>query len=187
MSLNLLTTWEMSLPLLDVGEEHKTELQDILTLFAFFHPASISEALFSGDEADADLATSPMTICRDNGHWNHMKFEHAVVHMQEQLLVQFSHRNPNEIVVSLHSMVSEWLRMWLDKDSLLIFLKTATSHLQNYLDSTPRNDYAMGQEALAHIDTICQMEEFHIGEDGFAEACSVFGEVYDTRCSKQYI
>jgi len=38
--------------------------------------------------------------------------------MQEQSLIQFSRHNANEIVASLHSMVSEWLRMRLDKDLL---------------------------------------------------------------------
>jgi tetratricopeptide (TPR) repeat protein len=173
-SLSLLTTWEMSLALLDVGEEHKTELQNILTLFAFFHPVTISETLFSG----ADLATSPMTVCRNNGRWNRMKFERVVVRLQEQSLIQFAHRNPNEIVVSLHSMVSEWLRMRLDKDLLSTFLKTATSHLRNYLNSTARNDHSIRQEALSHIDSICQMEEFHIENDGSSEACSAFGNFY---------
>ena len=131
-SLSLLTTWEMSLPLLDVGEEHKTELQNVLMLLAFFHPVGISETLFSG----ADVATSPMTIFWDDNRWNHMKFERLVVRMQEQSLIQFSRHNANEIVASLHSMVSEWLRMRLDKDLLLTFLKTTTSHLENYLNST---------------------------------------------------
>ena len=132
MSLILWTTWEMSLQLLDVGEEHKQELQDVLTLFAFFHPIGISETLFSG----ADVATSLMTICWDNGRWNHMKFECVVVQMQEKSLIQFSCRNANEIVVSLHPMVAEWLCMRCEKDLLWTFLKTATSHPENYLNST---------------------------------------------------
>ena len=178
ISLSLLTTWEMSLPLLDVDEERKTELRDLLMLFAFFYPVSISEVLFSGDEEDDDLATSPMAICKDNGRWNHMKFECAVVRMQEQSLVQFSHSNTNEIVVSLHSMVSEWLRARLDKSLRLKFLKTATSHLENYLNSTPRNDHSRQQEALSHIDSICQMEEFQVENDYFSTACFTFGAVY---------
>jgi hypothetical protein len=42
MTLSLLTTWEMSLPLLGVGEE-VAELEKVITLFAFFSPINISE------------------------------------------------------------------------------------------------------------------------------------------------
>jgi tetratricopeptide (TPR) repeat protein len=177
-SFSLLTTWEMSLPLLDVGEEDKTRLQDVLTLFAFFHPFHISEMLFSGDEEDDNLPTSPMAIFRDNGQWNHLKFERAIVQMQDQSLVQFSRRNQNEIVVSLHSMVSEWLRMRLDESWLLTFLKMAASHLGSYLSSAHHSDFAIRQEALSHIDNICQLKEFHVEGEGLTRAASAFGVFY---------
>jgi hypothetical protein len=47
-SLSLLTTWEMSLQLLGVGEE-AAELEKVITLFAFFNPVNIGEQLFSND------------------------------------------------------------------------------------------------------------------------------------------
>jgi hypothetical protein len=46
---SLLTTWEMSLKLLGGIGEDATQLQDILTLFAFFHHARISERIFTAD------------------------------------------------------------------------------------------------------------------------------------------
>jgi hypothetical protein len=107
ISLCLLTTWEMSLQLLGVGEQAE-ELEKVLTLLAFFNPVSISERIFSNDAGpNADnLATSPMTIFKDDGHWNHLQFENAVVKMQELSLLQSLQRNENEITVSLHSLVS---------------------------------------------------------------------------------
>jgi hypothetical protein len=110
-SLSLLTTWEMSLSLLGIGEGYTAKLGDVLTLFAFFHHISISENLFSSDDKDTDITSSPMSIFNDDGHWDHLKFEGAVVQMQELSLLQFSRRNANEIVVSLHSMVSDWLHV----------------------------------------------------------------------------
>src|SRR5258708_28571747 len=120
-SLSLLTTWEMSLQLLGVGE-HATELEKVITLFAFFNPVNIGEQLFSND---AKPTMSPVSIFRDDGHWNHMKFEDAVVKMQELSLLQFSYSHESEITISLHSMVSEWLRIRLDEDSQPVFLNTA--------------------------------------------------------------
>ena len=48
-SLNLFTTWELSLELLDADMEHEGKLEDVLTLFAFLHPIGIREGLFSLD------------------------------------------------------------------------------------------------------------------------------------------
>jgi len=72
---------------------------------------------------------------------NHLKFEDSVVEMQELSLLQFSHRSGNEIVVSLHLMVSEWLRMRLDKNLQLTSLTTAVSHLERYVGSMGHSDY----------------------------------------------
>jgi len=62
-SLSLLTTWEMSLQLLDVDEQ-TAELQKVITLFAFFNPLNIGERLCSNDADDDD----PMSNFKDDGH-----------------------------------------------------------------------------------------------------------------------
>jgi len=177
-SLSLFTTWEMSLQLLGVGE-HATELEGVITLFAFFNPVNIGERLFSND---SNPTTSPMSIFKDDGHWNHMKFEDAVVKMQELSLLQFWYNNEGEITVSLHSMVSEWLRMRLDKGSqptfLTSFLNTAISHLECHLRSIGDSGYRTRQEGLAHLDTIWRwVENICLGDD-FLEACITFGDFY---------
>jgi len=171
--LSLLTTWEMSLQLLGVGEE-AAELEKVITLFAFFNPVNIGERLFSND---ADPTSSPMSIFKDGGRWNHFKFEDAIVKMQELSLLQFS-RNGGGIAVSLHSMVSEWLRMRLDKSSQPIFLKVAISHLQCHLASIGHSDYKTRQEGQAHLDTIWRgVESYKLG-DHILEGCITFGNFY---------
>jgi hypothetical protein len=93
-------------------------------------------------------------------------FEDAVVKMQELSLLQFSHCNESEITVSLHSMVSEWLRMRLDKDSQPTFLNTAISHLECHLLSIGDSDYKTRQEGQAHLDTIWRgVESINLGDD----------------------
>jgi hypothetical protein len=148
-TLSLLTTWEMSFDLLDVGHENQERLGDILTIFAFFHPFNISERLFSAsNKEDLNLANSPLTIFMERGRWNHQKFERAIIRLQEHSLLRFSLRKGDEIVVTLHSMVSEWLRVRLDRKGLLsTYLQIAASHLVNFLDSTDeRLDSAVRQE-----------------------------------------
>jgi len=176
-SLSLLTTWEMSLQLLGVGE-HATELEKVLTFFAFFNPVNIGERLFSNDEDDGNPTTSPMSIFKDGGHWNHMKYEDAVVKMQELSLLQFSRSDESEITVSLHSMVSEWLRMRLDKGSQPTFLNAAISHLKCHLLSIGDSDYKTRQEGQAHLDVIWRgVENINLGDE-FLEACITFGVFY---------
>jgi tetratricopeptide (TPR) repeat protein len=177
ISLNILTTWEMSLQLLDDGKEGTAKLGDILTLFAFFHQVSISEKIFSNYEQDLDL-TSPMAIFNKNGQWNHTHFENAVVEIQDQSLLQFSHRSGNEIVVSLHSMVSEWLHMRLERNIHSTYFTVAISHLNSYLKITHDADHTIWQEAISHIDKICQLEEFHSQNNHYFAESHAFGMVY---------
>jgi tetratricopeptide (TPR) repeat protein len=176
ISLSLLTTWEMSLLLLGAGVTG--ELRDVLTLFSYFHPFSISENVFSSDNGNPTLMTSPISFFRDNGHWDHLKFENAISQMQELSLIRFSHRGPNELVVSLHSMVSEWLRMRLDENTQSSFFTIAISHLENYVHLTQHDDYTSRQETLSHIDTICQAAEFDTKICSFPGACTSFGTFY---------
>ena len=177
VSLNLLTTWEMSLQLVCVGE-CAAELEKVITLFAFFDPVNIGERFFSNEVDDGNLTTSPMSIFRDDGDWNHLGFEDVVVKMQELSLLQFSHCNESEITVSLHSMVSEWLRLRLDEDSQRRFLNTAVSHLKCHLLSIGDSDHKTRQEGLAHLDTIWRgVERFSLGDE-FMEACVPFGNFY---------
>ena len=176
-SLSLSTAWEMLLQLLGVGEE-AAELEKVLTLFAFFNPVNIGERLFRNDAYDVN-PTSPMSIFKDDGHWNHFKFEDAIVKMQELSLLQFS-LNESEITVSLHSMVSEWLRMRLDKSLQPIFLNAAISHLDSYLNSLDSigSDHKTRQEGQAHLDTIWRsVESFNLG-DHILEGRITFGNFY---------
>jgi len=175
-SLSLFTTWEMSLRLLGAQDGHPAGLQEVLTLFSLFNAVSISEKLFISDNNDANLTTSPASIFYDDGQWNHDKFEDAVVQMQELSLLQFSHRNGNEIVVSLHSMVSEWLWMRLEKDRQSAVLAVAVSHLECYLDPEPHLDHQSRQEALSHIDTIWRIIDSSAQGGHFLQASHIFGD-----------
>ena len=91
-----------------------------------------------------------MLIFKDDGRWNHFKFEDAIVKMQELSLLQFSHSNESEITVSLHSMVSEWLRMRLEKSSQPTFLNAAISHMKCHLRSMGSIDHKTQLEGQAH-------------------------------------
>src|SRR5882672_9043519 len=81
-TLNVTTTWEMSIDLLDVGQDPDLKPIEILTVFAFFHPVKISENLFcTWDETNDRDGGSPFANFKENGEWNHQKFERAVVGM----------------------------------------------------------------------------------------------------------
>ena len=175
--LSLLTTWEMSLQLLGVDEQ-AAELEKVITLFAFFNPVNICERLFSDDADDGFPTTSPMSIFKDDGRWNHLKYEDAIVKMQELSLLQFSQCNESGITVSLHSMVSEWLRMRLDESLQPTFLNTAISHLEYHLRSIGNSDHETRQEGQAHLDTIWRGVESLNLDDDILECLLTFGNFY---------
>ena len=117
-----------------------------------------------------------MAIFEENGEWNHKKFEWAVIRMEEHSLVRFSRDRGDELVLSLHSMVSEWLRLRLEKGTLWTSLNVAALHLRNYAGSTEL-DYIYGQEALLlHMDSVCRIGE---GESDSKSASDDFLEIYD--------
>ena len=182
--LNLLTTWELSFKLLD-DEMDDGRLGDVLTLFAFLHPVGIREGLFRRDIEAPEFATSPMTIFEENGRWNHTKFEQAVICMEEHSLVRFSRQSGDELVLSLHSMVSEWLRLRLEKGRLWSSLKMVALHLGHYTGSTNLN-YIYRQEALLHVDSICRFvegeSEVECSSSDFLEIYLTFGGFYRDHC-----
>jgi tetratricopeptide (TPR) repeat protein len=177
---SLLTTWEMSLNLLGGIGEDAAPLQDVLTLFAFFHHARISERIFTDDPE----LTSPMSAFYDCDNWDHTKFRDAVVQMQELSLLQFSYDDQDEIVVSLHTMVSEWLRIRCDDGSRRSRLTEAVGHLRTYLDTPMHLYYESRQEVLSHIDAISSFAEFVAGDIHFMGAHHTFG--YFCRTHNQF-
>ena len=114
-----------------------------------------------------------MAIFEENGEWNHDKFERAVVCMQDHSLIQILMAKwGGEIVVSLHSMVTEWLRMRIEADVLSVTLEMAASHLNIYLESA-QLDYRKRQEVLLHMDNICR-----IAGNDIDKFCFPFGRFY---------
>ena len=112
--------------------EYGGKLGGVLTMFAFLHPVNIKEGLFRRDIGDARFATSPMRLFEEDGEWRHEKFEQAVILMREHSLFRFSRQGGDEIVVSLHSMGSEWLQMRLEKGMFSTSLKMAALHVRGF-------------------------------------------------------
>jgi hypothetical protein len=93
------------------------------------------------------------------------------------LLLRSSVEDTDELDAAEHSLVSECLRMRLDKVATHL-LNTAISHLKCYLDSIRHIDYQTRQEGQAHLDTIWRgVEDFDMG-DHFLEAREAFGKFY---------
>ncbi|KIJ39529.1 hypothetical protein M422DRAFT_110290, partial [Sphaerobolus stellatus SS14] len=176
--LNVATTWEMSLSLLDtsMGQPSK-ELEDILTLFAFFHPRAISEDIFSNSIGNPGTATSPISIFNNNGKWNHLKFEDILTKMQELSLLQFSRQSNSQIIISIHSLVSQWLCMRLEISLQKNFIQFAMLHLEDYLIWLKDYDISSWGQAVPHVDTLSLHPPNMIDyfSDPFYEVAHTFG------------
>ena len=112
-----------------------------------------------------------MAIFEEDGEWSHDKSERAMIRMQEHSLIRFSRQSDGQILVSLYSMVSEWLRLRLEKGVLLttkwrLRIWRFTLNQQNSTTFSSRG-------ALLHMDNICR-----IATDDIAKFCFMFGQIY---------
>ncbi|HEV7737970.1 MAG TPA: NB-ARC domain-containing protein, partial [Chlamydiales bacterium] len=158
-ALSVYTTWEMSLLLLKSSVGIKfPQLEKVLTLLAFFHPHAIDQAIFSKSIEDEAFTTSPMMIFKEDNGWNHIAFEETIATMQEFSLLQFAQHDTMGVVLSLHALISEWLRMRLDKDNDMDFIQPAMNHLGGYMGAYDFH-YQERIQSLLHIDTVLSVTE----------------------------
>src|SRR5882672_406979 len=96
-------------------------------------------------------------------------------------------RDRGEIVVTLHSLVSDWLRFRLDGDrgKQSKYFRIAASHLAHYLGSTYQTNHELRREALSHLDTMYQMEPLHEEIDTVNTNYDEFGNLYADNCRLQ--
>src|SRR5258708_28638295 len=118
-----------------------------VTLFAFFHQVNIVEQLFSNVADGINPSTSPMSIFKDGGHWNHLSFENAVVKMQELSLLRFSHCNEREIISSFHGVRNS-------NGFVCDLTMVRNAPFLCHLHSIGHIDDKTRQEGQAHLDTI---------------------------------
>ncbi|QSZ35017.1 hypothetical protein DSL72_007879 [Monilinia vaccinii-corymbosi] len=141
-AFNVFTTWELSFNELRT-EKHPAALENLMTLFAFFDPADISEDLFSdyvrshdhinteSGESELEeshyrkttpfedfglLGESLMFFLGQGGVWNSEAFADALQVLDRLSLIQSFHRTNDFCYISLHPLVKDWIRLRTDSE-----------------------------------------------------------------------
>lgn len=116
ISLSVFTTWELSLQQLDPQEESGGKLGSILTLFAFFHHANISENLFETYCRRSDTSDSCRfwitLFCDGENNWDRELFVDVLVRLCDLSLVQNYYLGVDgHLHLSLHPLIRDWIRL----------------------------------------------------------------------------
>ncbi|TGO44385.1 hypothetical protein BOTNAR_0837g00020 [Botryotinia narcissicola] len=114
-ALNVFTTWELSFDELK-SQPKRTDLEELLTILAFFDPLDISEELFSRyliHQLPWSYKYPGFAFCqREAGVWNRDAFADALQILERLSLIQSFHASTNsEYHESLHPLVKDRIRL----------------------------------------------------------------------------
>ncbi|KAF7868766.1 uncharacterized protein EAF02_009502 [Botrytis sinoallii] len=142
-AFNVFTTWELSFDELK-AQHNSADLEQLLTILAFFDPRDISEELFSSYMSQEfwwsykypGFAFSQ----REAGVWDRDAFADALQILESLSLIQSFYASTNgEYHISLHPLVKDWIRL-RTKESLceeytvLVAEMIAGQAVTNFLD-----------------------------------------------------
>ena len=175
--LSVFTTWELSFQ--QLRSCHRLKEIELVTLFGFFHYASISEELFQAyherleatrdrrcpndEPVPSELSHRPtgkpkwMTLLVDEKNkWDTFNLRETIAELHEMFLVQdFASGDNEHCKFSLHPLVSDWIRL-RDKDSRTRqnYTRQAIHVVTSFLDSRFFSHASLQtkQEILAHMD-----------------------------------
>ncbi|KAF7941076.1 hypothetical protein EAE99_000713 [Botrytis elliptica] len=114
-AFNVFTTWELSFDELK-AQHNSTDLEQLLTILAFFDPRDISEELFSIYMSRGfwwSYKYPGFAFCqREAGVWDRDAFADALQILETLSLIQsFYASTDGEYHVSLHPLVKDWIRL----------------------------------------------------------------------------
>ncbi|KFY82422.1 hypothetical protein V498_08591 [Pseudogymnoascus sp. VKM F-4517 (FW-2822)] len=112
------TTWEMSFELLDGDENERNEKGRILTMLSFLDFRNISQEIFrvprrlavAPAETTIDSPKWLQLLLTDNGDWDWSKFDELCHDFKDLSLLQLSPMGPGALQLSMHPLVSEWIK-----------------------------------------------------------------------------
>jgi tetratricopeptide (TPR) repeat protein len=182
VTLVVFTTWEMSLEQLLALSDHPDDIRDILQLFASFHPRGISERLLSAYTLDRnrDMETPAIYFVKD-GAWDHEQFETLVIWMRTLSLLQFSRSANNEISLTFHRLVTEWLFLKGGRLSTDHVTDLSLFHISSYTQSFSDLgllELAQRQQLLAQVEHILPQLLLRPPRKDLLSAGYIFGRLY---------
>lgn len=119
------TTWEMSFELIDEDENDRTEKGQVLTMLSFLDFRNISQDIFKVPRHLAFISAINDLECpqwlqlllTSNGEWDWAKSEDLFHDFRDLSLVQLTSNGPGTLRLSMHPLVSEWIKYRADLET----------------------------------------------------------------------
>lgn len=119
------TTWEMSFELIDEDENERTSKGQLLTMLSFLDFRDISQEIFSVPrrltiipaEISVDTPEWLQNLLAENGNWNWSKLEDLFHDFRDLSLLRLTNLGTGALRLSMHPLVSEWIKYRADLKS----------------------------------------------------------------------
>ena len=178
-SLNVFTTWELSIQQLESkASENNTEMK-LLTLFAFFDNKDISEQLFAEFEANEKAKSTSAKLLTwlnafnddTSGEWSSDSFVDVLITLRDLSLLQGFAQEPNGYYrLSLHPLIKDWIQLRTSKLAGQENIYMAATVVSEMLSSSWRVGHfelplSFKQSILLHIVALEEAhEEFFVSQ-----------------------
>ncbi|OCL08355.1 hypothetical protein AOQ84DRAFT_406994 [Glonium stellatum] len=167
-SLSVFTSWELALNHLSSNEHSQAEKQWLLSALGFLSPTGINEELFEIHFRNCEICyKTNLAFASTQGQWDSLLFQDVLAEMRNlALLESLDYDDEGRAQVSIHPLVSGWIRMRLDRHKQRDFAIKSTLILGDFLDKYSdksghlRSDYYFKKNLLSELDFRAQNEEF---------------------------
>ncbi|KAL8859328.1 MAG: hypothetical protein Q9178_004266 [Gyalolechia marmorata] len=119
------TTFEMSFELIDEEKSRKDEKGKVLTMLSFLDFRGISQEIFSiprvlatrSNAGALDTSKWLKSLLNVDGNWDLLRLEDLLTDLKTLSLIYLTAHKPGALQISLHPLVSEWIRHRADLET----------------------------------------------------------------------
>ena len=117
--VSVFTTWEMSMSQYSTNQEERDQVDCMLLFLAILHHETINEQYFS--HLLECMCKLPSWACRfeTDGHWDGDKLQDTLAKLARLSLLQIVNWKSGHYDISIHPMVSDWLKLRVTNTKLV--------------------------------------------------------------------
>ncbi|KAI9759277.1 MAG: hypothetical protein M1840_003498 [Geoglossum simile] len=209
--LSVFTTWELTFQQIGKSENERMMVSHFLTLSAFFDAINIREDLFRSHLAAnikpllwiehfiprgiRDRYKSPwwMEHFISGGMWDQYKYQDTIVELLSLSLLQGMNIGSVESRFSLHPLVTDWLKLRIDRKDRQKYVIEATTVLKSYIDMQDKEKLSLQTklDALSHVDMCLRNGREYLQEldrskiSSLRDSAFTFASLYKSHCRYQ--
>ena len=191
------TTWEMSFELIDEDEDIRDKKGKILTMLSFLDSQNISEEIFKVPRSLVNPAVENtletpnwlQLLLKTNGEWDLLKLEDLLTDFKDLSLLQLFASKSGTLHLSLHPLVSEWVKYRADletkqqclDEAILIVEMCLKSKVQSATKpllsvEAEQQIYRHQVSCIENLQELCQRNLALNSQPSFSEPSAPFGK-----------